>query len=63
MSTISIELTDELSEARRQIEVYCQSLVDAGAARWRVNEAGGTELHMESGETYLFGEFGVTRLK
>lgn len=63
MSTISTDLMDELSDARRQVEVYCQSLVDTGEAQWRVNDDGYTELHMEGGEAYLFGEFGVTRLK
>ncbi|SAK81531.1 hypothetical protein [Caballeronia ptereochthonis] len=63
MNTISIELTNDQSEARHQVEAYCQSLVDIGAAQWRVNDAGASELHMESGEAYLFGEWGVTRLK
>jgi hypothetical protein len=30
MSTISVDLKDELSEARRHVELSCQSLVDAG---------------------------------
>jgi hypothetical protein len=50
------------SEDRRQVETYCQSLVDAGVADWRVN-AGDTELIMCSGEVYVFGELGVTRLR
>lgn len=33
MNTISAGLIDELSEARRQVESYCQSLVDAGTAQ------------------------------
>jgi hypothetical protein len=63
MSTISIDLMDELSEARRQVESHCQSLVDAGKARWWINDVGNAELHMDSGEAYLFGELGVTRLR
>ncbi|MGE8046833.1 hypothetical protein ACQKPT_00795 [Pseudomonas monteilii] len=63
MNTISTDLLDKTSEARRQVETYCQSLVDADAAHWRVNESGETELHLESGETFLFGDLGVTRLK
>jgi len=63
MNMISPSLTGELSDARRQVESYCQSLVDAGTAQWLVNDDGDTELHMESGETYLFGDMGVTRLK
>ena len=47
-------------EARRQVEVYCQLLVDAGVADWRVN-AGSTELVMDGGEVYVFGELGLTR--
>lgn len=63
MNTIATELMDESSEARRRVESHCQSLVDAGAARWRTNDDGDTELHLDSGEVYLFGESGVTRLK
>ena len=63
MSTISSGLMDEVSEARRQIESHCQSLVDAGKARWWINDDGDTELHMGSGEAYLFNDLGVTRLK
>ncbi|MCY1240614.1 hypothetical protein D9M72_534690 [compost metagenome] len=63
MNTMSTDVIDELSEARRQVESHCQSLVDAGTARWWVNEDGETELHLDSGEAYLFGELGVTRLK
>jgi hypothetical protein len=59
----SREQASEESEARRQVEAYCQSLVDIGAAEWRVEKAGVTELHLESGETYLLGEWGMTRLK
>lgn len=63
MNMISTDLTEQLHDARRKVEAYCQSLVDSGAARWRVNEAGYTELRMEGGEAYLFGEYGVTRLR
>ena len=49
-------------EARRQVEAYCQSLVDAGMADWRIN-AGNTELIMDNGEVYVFGERGLTRLR
>lgn len=63
MNAITTDLMDELSEARRQVELHCQSLVDAGVARWRTNDDGCTELHMDGGEVYLFGESGVTRLR
>lgn len=63
MHSISMEPTNKRAEARRQIEAYCQSLVDMGAAQWRVGDAGAIELRMESGEAYLFGEWGVTRLR
>ncbi|WP_198088143.1 hypothetical protein [Variovorax sp. E3] len=63
MNMTSTHLMDALSDARRQVESYCQSLVDAGAARWWINDDGDTELHLDSGEAYLFGEQGVTRLK
>jgi hypothetical protein len=63
MKAISIDPMNALSEARRQVESYCQSLVDAGTAEWRVNHDGDIELHLDSGEAYLFGELGVTRLK
>jgi hypothetical protein len=62
MNAIPIDQLNELSKARRRVEAYCQSLVDAGAARWAVNSDGDTELHLESGEAYLFGELGITRL-
>lgn len=63
MNTMSADLIDELTEARRQVEAHCQSLVDVGAAQWRINDDGDTELHMDSGEAYLFGDRCVTRLK
>jgi hypothetical protein len=63
MNATSIDSVSELSEARHRVEAYCQSLVDTGEARWWVNDDGDVELHMESGEAYLFGELGVTRLR
>ena len=63
MNTTSADLINELTEARRQVEAHCQSLVDAGVAQWWINDDGDTELHMDSGEAYLFGDHGVTRLK
>lgn len=63
MNMITAVPIDELSDARRQVESYCQALVDAGTAQWWVNEDGHTELHMQSGEVFLFGAEGVTRLK
>jgi hypothetical protein len=51
------------SEVRRQVEAYCQLLVDAGLARWRASEVGDIELHMDTGETYRLGDLGVTRLR
>lgn len=47
---------------RRRVEAYCQLLVDAGVARWSVNDDGDTQLHLESGEAYLFSERGLIRL-
>lgn len=63
MKAISMDSAGESSDARRRVEAYCQLLVDIGRAQWRTNESGDTELHMESGEIYLFGELGVTRLR
>lgn len=63
MNTISMALLDRLSEARRQVEIYCQTLVDTGAAYWLTNENGDTELHLDSGEIFLLDDWGVTRLK
>ena len=63
MNTISSGLMNEPSEARRQVESDCQSLVDAGTAQWWVNDEGDTELHMQSGESYLLSDRGMTRLK
>lgn len=55
--------TDAAPDVRDQVEAHCQSLVDTGMARWWINDDGDTELHMDSGEAYLFGELGVTRLR
>lgn len=63
MNTITADPPSALSDARRQVKAYCQSLVDTGEAQWQINDDGYTELHMEGGEAYLFGEFGVTRLR
>ncbi len=63
MKSTAARPTNDLSDARRQVEAYCQSLVDAGAAEWRSNDAGRSELHMNSGEAYLLDERGVTRLR
>jgi hypothetical protein len=63
MITVSVDRIGESTEARRQVESYCQSLVDTGTAQWRVNDDGDTELHIDSGEAYLLGELGVTRLR
>lgn len=49
-------------DARRQVEAYCQSLVDAGEARWGADRDGAVQLHLRTGEVYLFGEYGLTRL-
>ena len=54
---------NDFPEVRCRVEAYCQSLVDTGAARWWINDAGHTELHMNSGESYLFGELGITRIR
>jgi hypothetical protein len=62
-NTRSREQASEEFEARRQVEAYCQSLVDIGAAEWQVDKAGATKLHLESGEAYLLWEWGLTRLK
>lgn len=53
---------DDPSEARRQVEAHCQSLVDAGLARWQLDH-GRVELRLRSGETYRLGELGLTRLR
>ena len=58
-----MDVMDPLSEVRRLVESHCQSLVDAGLAQWWVNDDGESELHLDSGEAYLRGDLGVTRLK
>jgi hypothetical protein len=63
MNTLSIDPLNEVSEARHRVEVSCQALVDRGEAQWWINDDGDVELHMESGEAFLFGELGVTRLR
>ncbi|MGB3070506.1 MAG: hypothetical protein WBC18_18270 [Ottowia sp.] len=63
MNMFSPRMADEVSDARREVEAFCQGLVEAGAAQWRMSESGEIELHMESGEAYLLGEQGITRLK
>ena len=63
MTPIPVSPTNDPSEARRQVETFCQSLVDAGTAQWRINDAGYAELHMGNGEAYLLGDLGVTRLR
>jgi hypothetical protein len=60
---MSTSPTNDFPEVRSQVEAYCQSLVETGAARWWINDAGYTELHMNSGESYLFGELGITRIR
>lgn len=62
-TTISPDSTREAVQARRRVEAYCQSLVDIGQAHWRIDEEGNVELHMASGQAYLFGETGVMRLR
>lgn len=51
-----------MPDARRQVETYCQSLVEAGKARWGTNRDGALRLHLHTGEVYLFDEYGLTRL-
>lgn len=63
MNMIPIVPLKKLTDARHQVEANCQSLVDTGQAQWWINDDGETELHMESGEAYLFGELGVTLLR
>ncbi len=63
MNTIPAHRPSELSDSRRRVEAYCQSLVDNGDAQWRINDGGYTELHRQGGEEYLFCEFGVAFLR
>lgn len=55
-------LTKPMHDARRQVEAYCQSLVEAGKARWDADRDGAVQLHLRTGEVYLFDEYGLTRL-
>ncbi|MFM0523131.1 hypothetical protein PQR08_37545 [Caballeronia jiangsuensis] len=57
----ALKATDEISASRRQVEFYCQTLVEAGAAEWDVNDTGEIELQLTSGEVYVFGYIGITR--
>jgi hypothetical protein len=63
MNWMPISPTSDFPDVRCRVEAYCQSLVDIGAARWRVNDAGHTELQVYSGESYLFGETGIARIR
>jgi hypothetical protein len=63
MTSIPVSPANEPSEERQEVKAYCQSLVDAGAAQWRISDAGYVELHMNSGEKYRLGEVGITRLR
>jgi len=63
MNALADNAMNALFESRRRIEAYCQLLVDAGLARWQTGEGGVIELHMDSGETYVFGDMGMTRLR
>lgn len=58
-----VDPAEQSTEARRQVETWCQALVDAGAARWRINDAGDAELETVSGEAYRLDDAGVTRCK
>ncbi|KTT13359.1 hypothetical protein NS2R_04680 [Pseudomonas oryzihabitans] len=49
-------------EARRLVEIHCQLLVNAGEAHWQVNSRGETELHLISGEKFIFGPNGIRRV-
>jgi hypothetical protein len=60
---MSTSRMNDFPEVRSRVEAYCQSLVHAGAARWWINDAGHTELHMNSGESYVFGKLGITRIR
>jgi hypothetical protein len=60
---VSSDPISEVAESRCQVESCCQALVDVGAARWSVNDAGDTELQLRTGEAYLFGDLGVTRCR
>ena len=57
-----LPLTKPMPDARRQVDTYCQSLVEAGKARWDADRDGAVQLHLRTGEVYLFDEYGLTRL-
>ncbi len=61
-ATPTTQYGDKQDQAKAWVEVYCQLLVDGGKARWQINKNGASELHLHSGETYVFGKHGVTRL-
>jgi hypothetical protein len=41
----------------------CKKLVDSELAGWRINEAGGTELHLIDGKAFLLQDEGIVRLR
>jgi hypothetical protein len=47
---------------RDVFEAYCQLLVSTGMALWRIRDDGHREFHLKTGETYVLGDLGVTRL-
>lgn len=53
---------DHAPNARQQVTAYCQTLVNAGQARWGEGSEGAAQLHLHTGEVYLFGEFGLTKV-
>lgn len=53
----------QCAEAKRQIMADLQAFVDAGFARWWVNDDGDTEFHLNSGEVFLIGESDLLRLR
>lgn len=63
MNTSPAGPVNGMADPRREVEAYCQALVDTGQAQWRVDDQGRAELHLVGGEAYLLGEFGVTRLR
>lgn len=63
MNWMSTSPMNDFPDVRCRVEAYCQSLVDTGAARWWINDAGHTELRMDTGESYHFGELGITRIR
>ncbi|SED36490.1 hypothetical protein SAMN02787142_3043 [Burkholderia sp. WP9] len=63
MNWMSASPMNDFPDVRCRVEAYCQSLVDTGAACWWINDAGHTELHVNSGGSYLFGELGIARIR